>query len=147
VNALTKAAPVPVSVRVGIDDDLRFIVASWASTMRSVYPNQYAFDFWPRVTRDIREHLERASALVAYLEDEPDEIISYLVSLRRGNSLVVHFAYTKDAARRQGHVSRLLALANPDGLQLAFTHPARNENAMRAFVAKAVFDPLLWSQT
>jgi hypothetical protein len=144
------AAPdvrVPTAIRVGTDDDLRFIVASWASTSRAIYPNGHAFDFWSRTTGDIRAHLERSSVLVAYLEGEPDEIVSYLVTVRHHTILVAHFAYTKEAARRQGHVRSLLALANPDGLGLTFTHPARNPNAMAAFCKRAIFDPEMWRHT
>jgi hypothetical protein len=146
-SAARSLEPVPVDVRVGLESDLRFVVASWVASMRGVYPNRYAHDYWTRMTEDVRAHIDRATTLVAYLDTMPDEIVSYLVSIRRGGIVIAHFAYTKDGARREGHVARLLALANPDGLPLSFTQPAKNENAMAHFCKRAIFAPHLWSET
>lgn len=131
----------------GLESDLRFVVSSWVSTLRGIYPNQYALDYFPRAIGDVTAHIQRANTLIAYLENEPDEIVSYLVFLRRRDICIAHFAYTKDGARRQGHVSSLLALANPEGLPWVFTRPARNENAMRHFVSRAIYDEILWQET
>jgi hypothetical protein len=146
-SAAPSLDPVPVDVRVGLDSDARFVVSSWVASMRGIYPNRYAHDYWTRMTEDVRAHIERSNTLVAYLEMMPDEIVSYLVFLRRGGIVIAHFAYTKDGARREGHVSRLLALANPDRLPLSFTWPAKNENAMEHFCKRAIFAPQLWAET
>jgi hypothetical protein len=147
MTAATTRAPIPIAVRVGLEQDVRFVVSTWAKSMRGIYPNQYAFEFYQRIHADIRAHIDRANTLIAYLEDEPEEIVAYLVFLRRRQHIVAHFAYTKEGARREGHLSTLLELANPDKLPLTFTHPARNENAMRHFVSRAIFDPSLWTET
>lgn len=145
--APSKSDPVPVGERVGLEEDVRFVLSSWCASLRGVYPNRHVHDFWIRVPIDVRAHIDRATTLIAYLEDQPDEIVSYLVFLRRRGIVIVHYAYTKDLARRQGHVHNLLALANPERLPICFTQPARNENVMAHFCRTAIFDPSLWLET
>lgn len=147
---MTSPAPiddrVPVAVRVGVAADVRFVVSSWVAAMRGVYPNRYVHDYWPRACESVRARIDRANTLIAYFEDYPDDIVSYLVFARRGGLVIAHYAYTKDLARRQGHVSMLLGLANPERLPLIFTQPAKNENVMAHFCRKAIFDPSMWSE-
>ena len=142
-----KSALVPIEVRVGLEEDVPFIVSTWTASMRGVYPNRYAHDYWPRMTEAVRAHVDRANTIVAYLSEFPAEIVAYLVFLRRRDIIIAHFAYTKDLARRQGHVRTLLALANPDRLPLSFTQPARNENVMEHLCRSAIFCPQLWQET
>ena len=145
--AAPKLDAIPVTIRVGLDEDRNFIGDSWTRTLLRMGHNMEAIDFFPRKLADIAAHIERAAVLVAHLEGEPSEIVSYLVYLRRRGVLVVHFAYTKDLGRRQGIVRELLRMANPEELPIAFTQPAKNDNVMRHWTRKAIFDPDLWSQT
>ncbi len=138
---------VPTEVRVGLIEDFRFVADSWAKSLRPIGYNYLAFDWFPRKLRDIQAHLERSTVLVAHLDGEPSEIVSYLVYTRVRDIFVAHFAYTKDNARRQGIVRELLAVANAEQLPVAFTQPAKNEETMRHFAGKFVFDPDLWSQS
>ena len=143
----SKTADIPRDIRAGTEEDYHFIVATWTTSLKGIYPNRHAIDFFAKKMPDIRSHVERANTLVAYVAEEPDDILSYLVFLRRGNLVIAHFSYTKDLARRQGHLSALLELANPSGLPLTFTQPARNENVMRHLCRKYIFDPSLWGET
>lgn len=79
--------------------------------------------------------------LIAHLQDEPDEIISYLVySSFRGNQ-VIHFAYTKVDARNQGILKQLLIFSNPEHMPVILTSPTKNENIMAALTKHYIFDP------
>lgn len=147
--AAAKFPGIKVSHRIGMEQDVHFIADSWTRTLFKIYPNQYAIDFFSKTIADIKAHLSRSQILIAHLEDEPEEIVSYIVSNHQqfGKVLIVHFAYTKDLARRQGVLRDLLEIANPDKRPIAFTQPAKNANIMEYFSKKAIYDPSLWLVT
>jgi hypothetical protein len=152
-NQLMSAVPapviaqVPIEIRVGYDSDRNFIGDSWTRTLLTMGHNAESHDFFRQKLADILAHLERSSVLVAHHAEDPNKIVSYLCSLYRGSIFVVHFAYTKELGRRQGHVRKLLEVANPMRWPTVFTQPAKNENVMRHFLSKYIYDPTIWSET
>jgi hypothetical protein len=57
--------------------------------------------------------------------------------------LIIHYAYTKVDARRQGIVKELMEFPKIDGREhtVIFTHPAKNENMMMTLMKKYIYDP------
>lgn len=130
-------------IRLGMVDDLPFILDSWTQQMKHIYPNQYQKDFSVQYQRYLRALIAKSTILVAYLEGEEDQIISYLVYTSFENRMVIHYAYTKVDARGDGKVHDLILFGNPLSLPIVFTHAAKNENIMIAFVKKHTYDPTL----
>ena len=138
---------VDVDLRVGMKDDVPFIVKAWLSTQRHIYPNSYALDWAEKKAAEILERIDRSTVLVANLAEHPTTILSYLVCQAWRGECIVLFAYTDEGARRQGIVRRLLEMANPEKRGVVFLHAPRNENVMRHIIKKWIFEPSLWSQT
>lgn len=130
-----------VQIRLADKRDLHFIKDSWLKSTSHQYPNQYALDFSKHFQSHMNSLLFNSVQLVAYLEGESDRIISYLVYSSFKSSQVVHFAYTKADARKQGIVNQLLHFSNPTRQPVIFTHAPKNENVMVYLASKYIFDP------
>jgi hypothetical protein len=140
-NQIKNNELVPFEIRLATTDDIHFITNSWLLSTKHQYPNQYALDFAKHYTEYLSKLTSRSISLVAHLQEEPSEILSYLVYTSFRKNMVVHFAYSKVDARNQGIVRNLLQFANPEKLPIVFTHPAKNENLMQHFARKWIFDP------
>lgn len=132
---------IPISIRVASQSDLAFIKDSWRKCMKYIYPNQYAIDFDQKFNQQMSNLIENSITLVAYLESNPEEVISYLIHTSFRGNQVIHFAYTKLDARRQGMMKQLLQLSNPGQVPIIFTHPAKNEKIMQSLLSHYLFDP------
>lgn len=129
------------TIRIGTTDDIPFVLDAWVKSLRHIYPNQYALDFYPKAIDKCRILLDKSVSLVSHLSDDPNELISFIVYSSFRGSEVVHFAYTKLDARRQGKVKELLQFSNPQFTTTIFTHPAKNESVMKHFSSKYIYDP------
>jgi hypothetical protein len=132
-------------IRLGMIDDMPFILDSWTQQMRHIYPNQYNKDFSISYRNYLRNLISNSTVLVSYLEGEKDQIISYLIYTSFQKQMVIHYAYTKVDARGSGHVHDLIVFGNPLNYPIVFTHPAKNENIMNALCKKHIYDPTLTS--
>lgn len=130
-------------IRLSNKDDLPFIISSWTICMKHVYPNQYALDFTQQYHEYLVGLIARSTIVVACLSDDASQIISYLVYSSFGHNQVVHYAYTKLDARRQGYVKELMRFSNPLGFPVVFTHPAKNANIMDHLSKHYIFDPTM----
>ena len=130
-----------IQIRLGTKDDLPFILDSWIKMTKHTYPNQYALDFHQHFQERLQPLVQSSLTLVAHLEGEPNEVVSYLVYGSFRKRLVIHYAYTKLDARNQGIVRQLIQFANPENMPIVFTHAAKNENMMNALAKKHIFDP------
>lgn len=137
----TATDKLPFAIRLGTVKDTPFIVDSWVKMVSNQYPNQYALDFRPRYQDHVTKILAKSVTLVAHLEGEPDEILSYLVYSSFRKCQVIQFAYTKFDARKQGLLNALLAFSNESRLPVVFTVAAKNGDAMHHFAKRFVFDP------
>ena len=135
----------PIQIRLSTNDDNNFIIDSWTNTMKHMYPNQYALDFHTHYQNYVKSLIINSLSVVAHLENEPNEIISYLVYTFFRSSQVVHFAYTKLDARNQKILNRLIDFSNPEKHPVVFTHPAKNENIMHYLCSKYIYDPSIMS--
>jgi hypothetical protein len=132
---------IDIDIRLGTLDDIQFITSSWLSSTRHIYPNQYNIDFELGFRQHISDLIANSVVLIANLKDEPDEIISYIIYTSFKTNMIIHFAYTKLAARRCNIVSNLIAFANPAQYPIVFTHAPRNENLMIELCNKHIFNP------
>lgn len=130
-------------IRLGTTDDLHFVISNMAATLSTTYPNQYALNYFTICQQHIRQLCQSSLVLIQHESSDPNDIVSYLIYTSFHNQLVVHYAYTKWDARRQGKLKELIEFANPNGSNIIFTHPAKNENAMKYFASKHIFDPNL----
>lgn len=132
---------IPFRVRMGEVSDLPFIYDSWMQSLKFIYPHKYDKCFSKNYAKIINILLDKSCSLVAHLEGERDEILSYLIYTSFEENMVIHFGYTKADCRREGKLRELLHFANPLLLPVVFTHPAKNENVMEYLCRKFIYDP------
>ena len=133
-----------IAIRLAEKTDLPFILDSWTQCMKHMYPNQYALDFSKNYQNDhLKPLIEKSGSVIAHLEDEANEIISFLVFGSFKDNLIVHYAYTKVDARKQGIINQLIEFASVGATKqsIIFTHAAKNENTMMALMKKYIYDP------
>ena len=128
-------------IRLGRLDDLPFVKDSWLKAEKHTFPNQYALDFSKHFQEHMQSIIDQSVILVANLPDDANEILSYIIYSSFRLNEVVHFAYTKTDARRQGLLNHLLEFSNPSHLPIVFTHAAKNENVMKSLCKRYIFDP------
>jgi GNAT superfamily N-acetyltransferase len=133
----------PISIRVAEPKDVAFIATCWLQSKRHTPPWDAAS--WTLFLREERPRVEnrikRSAALVAYWEEHPDELVSFVVYRAEFGSMILEYAYTRAEHRRQGAASMLLHAANAIGLPIVATHVPRNDHVARAWRSKMVFDP------
>ena len=128
-------------VRLATIDDDAFIISKWVKSIQNIYPNHYDKEFNTKYRKHVKQLFEKSLAVVSCLEDDHDCIISYMVFTSFNKDLIIHFAYTKPDARRQGKVNDLISYSNPENKLTIFTHPAHNQNVMKYLMSKYVYDP------
>ena len=128
-------------VRMGEVSDLPFIYDSWMQSMKFIYPHKYDKNFSKNYAKVLSNLIDKSSSLVAHLEGDRDEILSYLIYTSFEEHLVIHFAYTKADCRKEGKVRELITFANPLFAPIIFTHPCKNENVMEYLCRKFIYDP------
>lgn len=112
----------PIIIRSYVSDDLHYIADSWSKTLHLAMPFCYIprdlyFNRQLQLIRSIIAH-PSVLTLVACLAEDPSIIIGYLVYEFVGASsqlktLVVHWAETKSAFRRQHVLTTLLNAVEP----------------------------------
>jgi hypothetical protein len=130
-----------VEIRMGGQRDLNFVLSSWTSAIKAVYPNQYALDFSHHYHQYLSHLLAKSTIVVMCLADDPNEIISYLVYTAFRHNQIIHYAYTKLDARRQGYVKQLMEFSNPLNYPVVFTHPAKRPKTMEQLSKRYIYDP------
>jgi hypothetical protein len=128
-------------IRLATVDDLAFIKDSWLKAEKHTFPNSYALDFSEHFHSHMASIIDQSVILVAHLWDDANEILSYLIYSSFRNSQVIHFAYTKSDARRQGILNKLIKFSNVTNAPIVFTHAAKNENIMKALCKHYIYDP------
>lgn len=134
---------IDTTIRFAYTTDIPFIINSWANTIHDIYPNYYVFDFQSKYRTYLKSLIEKSTTIVAVDTLDDNEIISFLVYTSFNNKLVIHFAYTKVDARNTGKLTSLISFANIINTSIIFTHPAKNENRMKHFTSKYIYDPSL----
>ena len=129
------------TIRLGMTDDLPFVLSSWTTCMRHIYPNQYVFHFQEDFHHHISNILSKSILLISCLSSDPNEIISYLIYSSFKENMVIHFGYTKLDARGAGILHSLIEYANPNHLPIIFTHPPKSEKLMIELCQKHIFHP------
>jgi hypothetical protein len=129
-------------IRLATTDDLHFIQDSWLKAASHTYPNQHALDFATHQKQRMQTLIDASVIIVAHLPEDSNELLSYLVySSFRGN-LVIHYSYTKTDARNKGILRSLIGFAaGPNTVPIVFTQAAKNENIMKHYANKFIFDP------
>ena len=128
-------------IRVALNSDVAFIKNSWIRCVKNQYPHMYEFEFDERFGRYVCDVIDKANIHIYTFEEDIEQILAYLVFSVWNNNQIVHFAYTKEAARKKGYMNELLKHSNPDGKPVVFTTATRNENIMQALTKKYIYDP------
>lgn len=100
-----------LKVRNANQQDLNFIRASWfESWWKREWKEKTDFETYEREVGNIlRENLLSAQALVAYFDNAPEEVVSYIVSYNK----TLYYVYTKHAFRGLGFAKILLQAVKP----------------------------------
>jgi hypothetical protein len=133
--------PVSTSVRLATTQDHPFILDSWAKELSHTFPFKYHTDYYHFILPTLSKLLQQSTIAIAYLNNEPEEIVSYLIYTCFLHRQVIHFAYTKNEARHQGKLTQLLNFSNPTALPMVLTHPAKSDNRMKRLTQRCIFDP------
>jgi len=128
-------------MRLGTINDVAFVKDSWRRSVQHTYPNQYVLDFAKHFQAHMQVLIDKSVIMVCNLPGDEDEIMSYLIYTSFAKNMVIHFAYTKDGARKQGLVRQLIDMSNVQRFPIIFTHPAKNETIMKHFASKYIYDP------
>lgn len=130
-----------LSIRLASTNDLHFIKDSWTKTIKHIYPNQYVLDFSNKFNAKLDAAIPQSVILVAALDTDQNNIVSYLVYTIFHEAIIILFAYTLLDERRQGFINHLLSVANPNNNRVVLTSPTKNENILKHLHEKYIFDP------
>lgn len=130
-----------LSIRLSTNDDLSFIHNSWLRTAKQTYPNQYALDFSKYYSLYMQALLKNSITAVIHLSDDPNELIGYLVYGSFRHMQIIHMAYVKGDARKQGALKQLLQFSNPQQSPIVFTTAAHDPKLMEKLSARYIYDP------
>lgn len=125
-----------IRVRLAVQDDLRFVCASWFESYWKLNAKStgVAYEEYKHgQDRRIRKALERSKVQVLYASEIPDELLGFSVV----EGPILHYAYVKSVYRREGLASKLC-----EGTHY-YTH--RTAKAGQAFCAylNLKYDPYL----
>lgn len=131
------------TIRLAEPRDEAFVYDSWLKTSARTYPNMHAADFATFERARVQRLLQSSISAVAQVEGLPDELLGHMVYAMWRGMIVVHFAFTKPDARRNGVFASLLSFADFDGSKrrVVLTSPAQEEKTMAALARKWVFEP------
>jgi len=129
------------TLRLSNEFDIPFIYDSWCRSQHEIYPNKYMDEYSAHYHEHIRRLLDDSIVAIACLDDDPDEIISYIAYTSFRDNFILHYAYTKVDARRQGNINKLINYSNILHAPLIFTHPPKNEKIMERIIKRYIFDP------
>jgi len=86
-------------------NDFSFILSTWSTELHKVTPVNFIPNivFFPEQKKIIQNLVNPETTLIAHLDEEPDNIVAYLVFEPFDDSnIIIHWGHTKSIYRRQG---------------------------------------------
>tara|TARA_R110002020_G_scaffold32159_2_gene99234 strand:+ start:963 stop:1523 length:561 start_codon:yes stop_codon:yes gene_type:complete len=122
-NPLQHSDRLPVVVRPAEPQDASFLYSSWLESYAGQHRDQPKLTVYKMHRPIVERLLESAVTLVAVMENDSDQILSWMCAERIPKFLVAHYCYTKEAFRRFGLVKALLdAFDYRKGEPIAVSH-------------------------
>lgn len=115
----------PITIRQVNQNDLGYILSTWSTEYHKITPVNFIPNsiYFPSQKKIITRILNRSQTLVAHLDEEPDNIVAYLVFEPFDESnIIIHWACTKSIFRRQGVMHEILALLQVENKNLMCSH-------------------------
>lgn len=115
----------PIAFRPANSGDLDYIYKTWFMEFRKTHPNNHMpskvyLDYQGPM---IHKCLHDAPTIIACMDDEPTQIIGYLTAKPlHGDSILIHYGFVKNWARRMEVMKQLLNQFNYEGKSLVCTH-------------------------
>ena len=107
-NPVKDAKRLPVRIRQADEGDASFIYSSWLKSYAAQNKDQPKITLYEMHREVATRLLESSITLVACMEDDPDQVLSWLCAQRIPKFLIVHYCYTKAPFRRFGLARSLL---------------------------------------
>ena len=105
----------PITIRLKTEADESFIYKSWIQNMYDSIPN--CFMTWKifnnNKSLEITDIFTVSYTLVACLADDPDTILGFLTYSTLNEQFIIHYAYVKQAYRKNKIMTDLLETAIP----------------------------------
>jgi len=114
----------PITIRPAVDTDYGYILATWTRSHHKVHPFNFISNdlYFPYQTKLINKILAKATTMVVCLDDEPNQIVGYVVYENYANDIVIHHAAVKGIFRRLGIMRFLLKEIGAVDKSLIVTH-------------------------
>ncbi len=115
----------PIAIRPAVSDDYGYILETWARNFHKTHPWNLIPNamFYPSQTNLINKILATTTPIVACIEDEPNQIVGYLIAQPfRDDNLIIHYGCVKGIFRRLGVMKTLLETLNYQDKNLICTH-------------------------
>lgn len=90
--------------------DYGFVKATWISSAKDKLAPQSMY--YIEEGRKIDKLLNIAQTMIAYIEDEPNIILSFINYGYELDNLIIHYAFTKSLFRKQGIQNKLINIIN-----------------------------------
>lgn len=115
----------PISFRPATSDDYGYILSTWTQNYHKVQPTNFIPNsiYFPHQTEVINKLLNRCGAVIACIDDEPDQIVGYLVAEQFNDAnIILHWGNVKSVFRRMGVMKELLKQFNHQDKNIICTH-------------------------
>jgi len=114
----------PISIRPVAPTDYGYILQTYTKSLHQTHPLNFIPNqiFFPFYTEIINKLLTSSTTLVACIDDDPDQIVGYMIGHHHNTSVVIHWATTKGIFRRLGVMKALLNEMNPTSKNVICSH-------------------------
>lgn len=115
----------PIVFRPANVNDVPFLFKTWLIDYHKVHPfNFIPTDIYkPVQTNIIQQLIQKTPVIICCLDDDPNQIVGYLVAQPYGeSSILIHWAHIKAIYRRMGILKEMLAQLNYQDKNLICTH-------------------------
>ena len=107
-NAIRDSKKLPIRIRQADEGDASFIYSSWLKSYAAQNKDQPKLTIYEMHREVVSRLLESSITLVACMEEDPDQVLSWICAQRIPKFLVVHYCYTKAPFRKFGLARTLL---------------------------------------
>lgn len=115
----------PIAFRPAQIDDFNYIMSSWLQHYHKTTPTNFIPNpiYFPHQSKVITSLLQHSPTIVCCLDDEPNNIVGYLVyQPHSSEDVIVHWGCIKGIYRRMGILKELLERAGAKDKTLICTH-------------------------
>jgi ribosomal protein S18 acetylase RimI-like enzyme len=134
-----------VKVRTARKSDIKFVLDSWSKSYRTspwagVVPNNK----WHDLIRDLITQLVARGAVIHVAADDTndDHILGWVCTEKRGNEMVLHYAWVRPEKRAQGIATRLIDESTDRPSECKWFYTCRT-NLSRGITQGMVFAPAI----